>query len=314
MKSFKELYESTIKIVPCKDIDISYIDNDPIINNIENKFKNDNSTTSIGGFIDLNINTPQKINKVKTDYSRIDPISIYRNKVSLKNEPYDIEKTKILYNRTSPGSESFTSWIKSSEQSKTIEKRRYNNFVRWLDTNARNQLFEQHAATGVQKIPIESVKDVDMKHFYMLVDFDYRIIWNYVLEKDRKYIVITQPSRITGDDVPRERIKAITDYKKATNIKSYYTQYTEDNFYSNKTIRDYFLHPEKYPVIDRDLIKYSMDTKSTKMQELFKGNNPFLPYLQEGSKALYDAYVNVQVDSVNNNNNNSENEEEVKKS
>ena len=178
MKSFKELYDSTIKIVPNKDIDISYI---------ENKFKNEN----IGGFIDLNINTPQKINKVKTDYSRIDPISIYRNKVSLKNEPYDIEKTKILYSRTSPGSESFTSWIKSSEQSKSIEKRRYNNFVRWLDNNARNQLFTQHAATGVQKIPIESVKDVDMKHFYMLVDFDYRIIWNYVLEKDKKYIVIT---------------------------------------------------------------------------------------------------------------------------
>ena len=56
-----------------------------------------------------------------------------------------------------------------------------------------------------------------------------------------------------------------------------------------------------------------MDVKSTKMQELFKGNNPYLPYLQEGSKALYDAYVNVQVDSVNNNNNNIENEEEVKK-
>ena len=91
MKSFKEFYESTIKIVPNKDIDISYIDNDPIINNIENKFKNENNK---GGFIDLNINTPQKINKVKTDYSRIDPISIYRNKVSLKNEPYDIEKTK----------------------------------------------------------------------------------------------------------------------------------------------------------------------------------------------------------------------------
>ena len=64
MKSFKELYDSTIKIVPNKDIDISYIDNDPIINNIENKFKNEN----IGGFIDLNINTPQKINKVQTDY------------------------------------------------------------------------------------------------------------------------------------------------------------------------------------------------------------------------------------------------------
>ena len=58
MKSFKELYDSTIKIVPNKDIDISYIDNDPTINNIENKFKNEN----IGGFIDLNINTPQKIN------------------------------------------------------------------------------------------------------------------------------------------------------------------------------------------------------------------------------------------------------------
>ena len=56
-----------------------------------------------------------------------------------------------------------------------------------------------------------------------------------------------------------------------------------------------------------------MDVKSNKMQDLFKGNNPYLPYLQEGSKALYDAYVNVQVDSVNNNNN-SENEEEVKKS
>ena len=35
-------------------IDISYIDNDPIINNIESKFKNENN--SIGGFIDLNIN------------------------------------------------------------------------------------------------------------------------------------------------------------------------------------------------------------------------------------------------------------------
>ena len=43
MKSFKELYESTIKIVPNKDIDISYIDNDPTINNIENKFKNENT-------------------------------------------------------------------------------------------------------------------------------------------------------------------------------------------------------------------------------------------------------------------------------
>ncbi len=231
MNSFEELYNSTLKICPIKEGDSAFYSESSTVGRNEEKqggVIKDNSATSIGGFIDLNINTPQRINKVKTDYSRIDPISIYRNKVSLKNEPYDIEKTKILYSRTSPGSESFTSWIKSSEQSKTIEKRRYNNFVRWLDTNARNQLFEQHAATGVQKIPIESVKDVDMKHFYMLVDFDYRIIWNYVLEKDRKYIVITQPSRITGDDVPRERIKAITDYKKATNIKSYYTQYKKE--------------------------------------------------------------------------------------
>ena len=66
MNSFEELYNSTLKICPIKEG--------------VNEEKQ-------GGFIDLNIPVSAQPKQNYTDYNKIDPVAIYRNKMSLKNVP-----------------------------------------------------------------------------------------------------------------------------------------------------------------------------------------------------------------------------------
>ena len=287
MNAFEELYNSTLKIVPIKK---NYIEEEEELLNeerVENGMQNEEVT---GGFIDMNIPVPSQVKHSHTDYNKIDPIAIYRNKVSLKHEPYDVDKVNVLYNRKQPGSQSFTSWINNSQKKASIEGKYYKNFVRWMDNNLRKSLWKEKCATGIQRVSIPELNGIKLDNVYKLYDFDYNIIWNYAVYANGKYTVIVNARRQTGDDIPVDITKKISNYNRQLVNESYFHQYPEAEFYGSKDIEDVFLHPNEYEVVDRENVSYANCQPAT-MSKLFQENDPRLPQLKSGSRAAYENYV-----------------------
>lgn len=290
MNAFEELYNSTIKMVPYKPKEYS---EEELINEerIENGMQNEEVT---GGFIDMNIPVPNDVKRADTDYNKIDPVAIYRNKVSLKNVPYDIDKVNVLYNRKQPGSQTFTSWINNSQKKASIESRFYRNFLSWLDSNARRSLWSQKSATGIQRRKLDPLRGIDLQNVYELIDFDYKIVWRYAVYEDNEYKVVINARNVTGDNsIATKKKTQISEYNRNKADKIYYKQYTDEDFYLDKNIEEIFLHPEKYEIVDRESIIYT-NAQSATLEKIFKGDDPRLPKLTPACKAMFDKFVESQ--------------------
>ena len=285
MNSFEELYNSTLKICPIKEGDSAFYSESSTVGRNEEKQ---------GGFIDLNIPVSAQPKQNYTDYNKIDPVAIYRNKMSLKNVPYDIDKVKILYNRETPGSQTFSSWINNANKKASIDGKYYKNFVRWMDSTLRRSLWNEKSCTGIQRVSLPELNGIHLKNVYKLIDFDYKIVWEYcVLDEESKYNVIVNARRTAGDNIKTSITEGIKKYHNKRVNQPYYYQYTDAEFYNNKYFEDIFLHPEQYEIVDRESVSYA-NCQPITISRLFQENDPRLPQLKEGSKRAYETYIQQQ--------------------
>ena len=298
MNSFEELYNSTLKICPIKEGD-SWNESSTVGRNEEKQ----------GGFIDLNIPVSAQPKQNYTDYNKIDPVAIYRNKMSLKNVPYDIDKVKILYNRETPGSQTFSSWINNANKKASIDGKYYKNFVRWMDSTLRRSLWSEKSCTGIQRVSLPELNGIHLKNVYKLIDFDYKIVWEYCVYENDKYNVIVNARRTAGDDIKTNVTNQIKLYHNKRVNQPYYYQYTDAEFYNNKYFEDIFLHPEQYEIVDRESVSYA-NCQPITISRLFQENDPRLPQLKDGSKRAYETYIQQQQQNIQQ----GVQEEELKKS
>ena len=283
MNSFEELYNSTLKICPIKEGEYF----------LHKGLNEQEEEKQGGGFIDLNIPVSAQPKQNYTDYNKIDPVAIYRNKMSLKNVPYDIDKVNILYNRSSPRQQTFSSWINNSNKKASIDGKYYKNFVRWMDTTLRRSLWNEKCCTGIQRLTLPELNGVNLKNVYKLIDFDYKIVWEYCVYENDKYNVIVNARRTAGDDIKTNITTQIKLYHNKRVNQPYYYQYTDAEFYNNKYFEDIFLHPEQYEIVDRESVSYA-NCQPITISRLFQENDPRLPQLKEGSKRAYEAYIQQQ--------------------
>ena len=302
MNAFEELYNSTIKMVPYKPKEYS---EEELIN--EERIENGTSIKE-GGFIDLNIPISANPKERYKEYEKMDPVAIYRNKMSLKNVPYDVDKVNVLYNRTHPGSQSFSSWIKNSEKKSAIEGKYYKNFVKWMDSNLRRSLWKEKCATGIQRVRQPELNGIHLDNVYKLIDFDYHIVWEYAYLKDGEYNILVNARRRKGDGVPVKITDLVSKYHDKRVNEPYFHQYTEAQFYSSKDLEEIFLHPEQYEVVDRESVSYTNATAIT-ISKLFQESDPRLPQLKKGSLAAYEEYV--ESNQVNTNDSSSPEEKKI---
>ena len=288
MNSFEELYNSTLKICPIKEGDSAFYSESSTVGRNEEKQ---------GGFIDLNIPVSAQPKQNYTDYNKIDPVAIYRNKMSLKNVPYDIDKVKILYNRETPGSQTFSSWINNANKKASIDGKYYKNFVRWMDSTLRRSLWNEKSCTGIQRVSLPELNGIHLKNVYKLIDFDYKIVWEYCVYENDKYNVIVNARRTAGDDIKTNITNQIKLYHNKRVNQPYYYQYTDAEFYNNKYFEDIFLHPEQYEIVDRESISYANCQPNT-ISRLFQENDPRLPQLKDGSKRAYETYIQQQQQNI----------------
>ena len=270
MNSFEELYNSTLKICPIKEGDSAFYS--------ESLGRNEEKQ---GGVINEGVNF-------------INSVAIDRNKMSLKNVPYDIDKVKILYNRETPGSQTFSSWINNANKKASIDGKYYKNFVRWMDSTLRRSLWNEKSCTGIQRVSLPELNGIHLKNVYKLIDFDYKIVWEYcILDEEAKYNVIVNARRTAGDNIKTSITEEIKKYHNKRVNQPYYYQYTDAEFYNNKYFEDIFLHPEQYEIVDRESVSYA-NCQPITISRLFQENDPRLPQLKEGSKRAYETYIQQQ--------------------
>lgn len=303
MSVFEDLYNSTIKIV--------------------SEVRGDDKVK--GGSLDLNhdVNN-KKVSNIgnTTEYGKIDPINVYRNKVSLKNVPYDVNKVKFLYNKQSPGSESYTSFINKAQQNNNYEKRYYRNFVRWLDENARRSLWENHGATGVQRVKYgNKISGIDTLDVYELYDFDHKIVFHYAYYLDGKYhVVLSSRAPSGGDNFNTTFVNNIIQLHKKSDHKKYFKSFTTEEFYNDYKAREIFLDPKKYDIVDREEIEWG-NSNNTNAHEillkLYNSSDPSKPLLlAPATKRAFEAYcatMNTNSTPVDPNNPNNPDVEQDKK-
>ena len=291
MNSFEELYNSTLKICPIKEGD-SWNESSTVGHNSEEV-----NEEKQGGFIDLNIPVSAQPKQNYTDYNKIDPVAIYRNKMSLKNVPYDIDKVKILYNKETPGSQTFSSWINNANKKASIDGKYYKNFVRWMDSTLRRSLWNEKSCTGIQRVSLPELNGINLKNVYKLIDFDYKIVWEYCVYENDKYNVIVNARRTKGDNIKTNITEDIKKYHTKRVNQPYYYQYTDAEFYNNKYFEDIFLHPEQYEIVDRESVSYA-NCQPITISRLFQEKDPRLPQLKDGSKRAYETYIQQQQQNI----------------
>lgn len=296
MQAFEDLYNSTIKLVKGGSTNVDpTVKRSTELNHACKAGSTELNRTCKAGAIDLTTRKATPVEKHEIDYSKIDPVNIYRNKVSLKKEPYDVNKVKYLYNKTTPSSESFTSFIKKAETKANVESRYYKNFVRWMDSSLRKILWDSKCATGMCRIPLENIGGIGIQNVYQLIDFDYNIVWEYAIYENGKYVIVGQAARTKGDEIAVKYTNQIAAYKKARKIsgQKHYKKYTEGEFYGNAQFEKFYTTPNVYEIVDRDSVEYS-NISPTVLKQLFEDLDPILPKLRSGSLKAYNDYVAKQ--------------------
>lgn len=282
MNTFEKMYNSTLKYIESMD----------------------SKNSRIGGFIDTNDYTPNTPSQqVEKEYSKMDPVAIYRNNKSLKNVPYDVNKVKYLVERTHPASERFDSFIKKANNKASIDTKRYNNFLNWIDTDLRKVFWNERCPSGVQRVRVSN-DDADLANVYRLIDFDNRIVYNYVyMQKDGKYTIVGSSAkganRTKDSNIPVNITDAIISHNtkdKREYIKDY--RDAENAFFEDQNIKYIFMNPQQFDIIERGNFDIAHMTKKAYANLIGERDINAMPELRGSLKEEYKNYVMKEEENI----------------
>lgn len=291
MNAFDKMYNSTLRYLKVYDD----TQDDTQYDTQENNKK--------GGFIDTNSYIPNVTNSIERDYSRMDPVAIYRNNKSLKNVPYDVNKVKFLYERTHPASERFDSFIKKAQNKASIDTKRYNNFLNWINNDLRRLFWKERCPTGVQRFR-HTDEFADIDNLFGLIDFDNRIVYRYVYYQEGVYKIIgstaTHDSYTAKSGIKQSVVNKIKQLRKSKTEQRFIIDYKNDEnaFFETPKYESIFMNPQEHDIIERGNIQIVHISKGNYKNLLDTRDITLMPELTGPAKQAYMDYVTREEENI----------------
>ena len=146
-----------------------------------------NSSDLKGGLFEFN--TAQRAQPVRfnsTDTNKYDVIQDYRQKVSLKNEPYDIKSTHFLTERNTPTRQYIDNFIKRGQDRMNSISAKVKAFLAQSSRNDRIEMLEAHSIEGLVRTKIlfsrRALQFTVQPYLWSIIDYGNNCIYYMAVE------------------------------------------------------------------------------------------------------------------------------------
>ena len=224
-------------------------------------------------------NTAQRAQPVRfnsTDTNKYDVIQDYRQKVSLKNEPYDIKSTHFLTERNTPTRQYIDNFIKRGQDRMNSISAKVKAFLVQSSRNDRIEMLEAHSVEGLVRTKLlfpKQAKSWVQPYLWSIIDYGNRCIYYMAVEDEngKYYLFSKRPDYANFKDSKNLKVAHTAEFRSFTDIfnpsknstllpkhskgmpkQQYLHVYdNEKEFYNNKWVHDAFLDAKEDDFIDR---------------------------------------------------------------
>ena len=144
-------------------------------------------------------NTAQRAQPVRfnsTDTNKYDVIQDYRQKVSLKNEPYDIKSTHFLTERNTPTRQYIDNFIKRGQDRMNSISAKVKAFLAQSSRNDRIEMLEAHSVEGLVRTKLLFPKEAKLwvqPYLWSIIDYGNHCIYYMAIEDENgKYYLFSK--------------------------------------------------------------------------------------------------------------------------
>ena len=221
-------------------------------------------------------NTAQRAQPVRfnpTDTNKYDVIQDYRQKVSLKNEPYDIKSTHFLTERNTPTRQYIDNFIKRGQDRMNSISAKVKAFLVQSSRNDRIEMLEAHSVEGLVRTKIlfsKKAQHLVQPYLWSIIDYGNRAIYFMAIEDEsgKYYLFSKKPDHDSFKDSKNLNVPHTAEFRsfesmfnndslipkksKGMTKQRYLAVYNnEKDFYANKFVHDAFLDAKETDFIDR---------------------------------------------------------------
>ena len=236
-----------------------------------------NSSDLKGGLFEFN--TAQRAQPVRfnsTDTNKYDVIQDYRQKVSLKNEPYDIKSTHFLTERNTPSRQNIDTFIKRGQDRMNSISAKVKAFLAQSSRNDRIEMLEAHSIEGLVRTKLLFPKQAKLTvqpYLWSIIDYGNRCIYYMAIEDEngKYYLFSKKPDHASFKDSKNLKVPHTIEFRdfetifkypgnklllpsetEALKKRQYLTIFKDEKeFYSNVYVRNAFLDAKETDFIDR---------------------------------------------------------------
>ena len=227
-----------------------------------------------GGLFDFNTKPRGQPVRFTQDVNKYDIQQDYRQKNSLKMEPYDVKTTKYLIERNTPTHQNIDNFIKQAQNRMNDVSSKRKKYYSMLTPEQRRRVYDNHEFTDIIRtksfFKSEGFKIGIPKYLYSLIDYGNMCVYLYAFEdSDHTYRIITQFPNVKDQETKDilnmkgfEQLKQlfsgktqklIDTIKKGSN-EHVWRPKTLNEFWNHTIVREAFLSGGEQDIADRDSI------------------------------------------------------------
>ena len=228
-----------------------------------------------GGLFDFNTKPRGQPVRFTQDVNKYDIQQDYRQKNSLKNEPYDVKTTKYLIERNTPTHQNIDNFIKQGQNNMNDVSTKRRKYYSMLTHEQRKEVYDRQEFTDIigtkSFFKSEGFKTGGIPNYlYSLIDYGNMCVYLYAFEDDNHtYRIITK-----FPDVKDQYTKDILNMKGFEQLREFFNSKTHKmidtikngtykrtwkpktlkEFWEHPVVKDAFLYGREQDIVDRDSI------------------------------------------------------------
>ena len=229
-----------------------------------------------GGLFDFNTKPRGQPVRFTQDVNKYDIQQDYRQKNSLKMEPYDVKTTKYLIERNTPTHQNIDNFIKQGQNNMNNVGNKRKKYYSMLTPEQRKEVYDRHEFTDIIRTK-SFYKSRGFKiggipsYLYSLIDYGNMCVYLYAFEdEDHTYRIITKFPNVKDKENEEilnmkgfEQLKQLFKSKTQQMIDTINKGSTYDHVWKPKTLKEFWEHPVvkeaflsggEQDIIDRDSI------------------------------------------------------------
>lgn len=210
--------------------------------------KGKTESTLIGGALfDFNTVQPSLPQRFVEDTNKYDVLRDYRQKNSLKFEPYDVKTTKYLTQQNTPTTQNIDTFLKKGQDNMNSVNSLMKNFLTQTTRQDRSEMLNDMSFGGIVRTKLFFLNNKTQtkvpKYVWSVIDYASRTVYFMSLEDtDGKYYLLTK--RVDANNSNNNNMGMIQNYSSSSEFRNFLSSF--EHFKTTPSNFDNFMGSRYY--------------------------------------------------------------------